>query len=220
MLGEEIKRKAIAKLEEFSPYAPSDEEAGPLLSGQDSLEEVKPIYEYVEENIISAANEILLVAPLDKLESERADQRVCLRTSQEWKKVTGTICTVSLPPDFLRLRSIRLGTWIESVEEAVHPNTPIAKAQKKEFAMGTFTKPVVVLDENKLYCYSVKPDAEICLKEFRYIPTFSEAGEYSDDIGELIALACAKKVYQIFQNNEGVSMMDSEMKTTMGVLAL
>lgn len=218
MLGEEIKKKVITKLEEFSPYAPNDEDAGPLLSGQDSLEEVKPIYSYVDETLPQAANEILLVAPLDKLESERADHRVCVKVYET--RTTGKVCTVCVPDDFLRLRSIKLNTWRAPVLVAEHPATPTANAQDNEWTMGLYTKPVVVLDECKLFCYSVKPGAEVQLKEFRYIPTFSEAGEYSDNIAELIALNCAKKVYEVFQNTEGVNMMSAEIKSAMEAIAL
>ena len=218
MLGEEIKRKVVVKLEEFSPYAPDDEEVGPLLSGQDRLDEVKPIYSYIDETLPQAANEILLVAPLDKLESERADRRVCVHEYES--RVTGKVCTISLPPDFLRLRAIRLNTWNDTVEVAEHPGTPVANAQKRWPTMGKFTKPVVVLDECKLYCYSVKPGAEVSIKEFRYIPTFDEAMEYSDNIAELIALNCAKKVYEVFQNAEGVTMMTKEIESAMNAIAL
>jgi hypothetical protein len=86
--------------------------------------------------------------------------------------------------------------------------------------MGLFTKPVVVLDESKLYCYSVKHGAECTVKEFRYVPLFSEAGEYSENIAELIALNCAKKIYEIFQNAEGVNAMANEIKSAMEALAL
>lgn len=218
MSGEEIKIKVITKLEEFSPYAPNDEVAGPLLSGQDSLEEVKPIYSYVDETLPQAANEILLVAPLDKLEAERADFRCCAHLREE--RTAGKVCTVSLPDDFLRLRSIKLNTWKYPVEVAEHPATPRANAQNNEWTMGSFTKPVVVLDENKLFCYSIKPGAEVSVKEFRYIPAFSEVGEYNDNIAELIALNCAKKVYEVFQNTEGVNMMSGEIKSAMEALAL
>lgn len=218
MLGEEIKKKVIVKLEEFSPYAPDSEEAGPLLSGQDSLEEVKPIFSYVDETLPQAANEILLTAPLDKLEAERADHRVCVHSIEV--RPAGTVCTVCLPDDFLRLRSLRLDTWTQTVKVAEHPTSALANAQENEWTMGLFTKPVVVLDECKLYCYSVKPGAECKIREFRYIPVFSEAGEYNDNIAELIALNCAKKVYEVFQNTEGVGMMVTEIKSAMEALAL
>lgn len=220
MLGEEIKRKVVIKLEEFSPYAPDHEDVGPLLTGQDKLDEVKPIYSYIDETLPQAANEILLVAPLDKLESERADRRVCLHSCAYDVKATGTVCTVSLPPDFLRLRALRLGSWTQMVKVAVHPTTDIAAQQENEWTMGLFTKPVVVLDENKLYCYSVKPGAELEIKEFRYIPVFSEVGEYSENVAELIALNCAKKVYEIFQNTEGVTMMAKEIESAMNAIGL
>ena len=165
MLGEEIKKKVVVKLEEFSPYAPNDEDAGPLLSGNDRLDEVKPIYSYIDETLQQAADEILLVAPLDKLESERAERRTCVHQCEE--RVTGKVCTICLPSDFLRLRSIRLNTWPYRVEEAEHPGTPKAKAQNNQWDMGLYTKPVVVLDENKLFCYSVKPGADATIKEFR-----------------------------------------------------
>lgn len=220
MLGEEIKRKVVVKLEEFSPYAPNDEEMGPLLTGQDRLDEVKPIYSYIDETLPQAADEILLVAPLDKLESECADKRVCVKTGDFMKKTTGTVCAICLPPDFLRLRALRLGTWTQTVTMAEHPSTPVARAQENQWTMGKFTKPVVVLDDSKLYCYSVKPGAEISIKEFRYIPHFDEAMEYSDAIAELIALNCAKKVYEVFQNAEGVTMMAKEIESAMNALAL
>lgn len=218
MLGEEIKRKVVVKLEEFSPYAPDHEDAGPLLSGQDKLEEVKPIYSYIEETLPQAANEILLVAPLDKLEAERADHRVCAHLLEE--HAAGDVYTICLPPDFLRLRMLRLNTWTQQVTVAVHPATTTAAAQENEWTMGLFTKPVVVLDENKLYCYSVKHEEQCTVKEFRYIPTFSEVGEYNDNIAEVIALNCAKKIYEIFQNAEGVNMMASEIKSALEALAL
>lgn len=218
MLGEEIKRKVVVKLEEFSPYAPDREDVGPLVSGQDILEEVKPIYSYIEETLPQAANEILLVAPLDKLESERADHRVCVHVCQDI--LHGKTGTVSMPSDFLRLRALRMNTWTRVVKVAAHPTSALAYAQDNEWTMGTPQKPVVVLDENKLRYYSIKAGAEHTIEEFRYIPVFSEAGEYNDNIAELIALNCAKKVYEIFQNTEGVNMMSSEIKSAMEALAL
>ena len=218
MLGEEIKRKVVVKLEEFSPYAPDHEDAGPLLSGQDRLDEVKPIYSYIEDTLPQAANEILLVAPLDKIETDRADRRCCARLYES--HVTGDVYTICLPDDFLRLRALRLNTWTQTVKVAEHPATPRANAQENEWTMGLFTKPVVVLDESKLYCYSVKHGAECTVKEFRYVPLFSEAGEYSENIAELIALNCAKKIYEIFQNAEGVTAMANEIKSAMEALAI
>jgi hypothetical protein len=218
MLGEEIKRKVVVKLEEVSPYAPDHEDVGPLLSGQDRLDEIKPIYSYIEDTLPQAANEILLVAPLDKIETERADRRCCAHLYES--HVTGDVYTICLPDDFLRLRALRLNTWTQTVNVAEHPATPRANAQENEWTMGLFTKPVVVLDESKLYCYSVKHGEECTVKEFRYIPFFSEAGEYSENIAELIALNCAKKIYEIFQNTEGVNAMANEIKSAMEALAL
>ena len=102
----------------------------------------------------------------------------------------------------------------------MHPATPEADAQENEWTMGLFTKPVVVLDNRKLYCYSVKPGAECNVKEFRYIPAFSEAEDYSENIAELIALNCAKKIYEVFQNTEGAGMMANEIKSAMEAIAL
>lgn len=218
MLGEEIIRKVVVKLEEFSPYAPDHEDAGPLLSGQDKLEEIKPIYSYIEDTLPQAANEMLLIAPLDKLEIERADHRVCIHEYE--KRTIGTVCTVSLPDDFLRLCSIRLGSWSHSVRKAEHANSVLAREQDNEWDMGVFTKPVVVLDSNLMYCYSVAPGAQYTVKEFRYVPTFSLIGEYNDNIAELIALNCAKKVYEIFQNVEGVTLMEKEIKSSLELLTL
>ena len=218
MLGEEIKNKVVVKLEEFSPYMPDSDEAGPLLSGEDVLDEVKPIYSYIAETLPQAANEILLAAPLDKLESERWEHRACVHEYE--KRVTGSVYTVSLPADFLRLRALRLNSWTRRVEIAEHPMSPKAKEQDNQWTMGTFAKPVVVLDESKMYCYSVKKGETCTIKEYRYIPVFSEMGEYNDNIAELIALNCAKKIYEIFQNGEGVQAMAAEIQSAMEALAL
>lgn len=213
MLGEDIKRKVVVKLEEFSPYAPDHEEAGPLLSGQDALEEIKPIYSYIEETLPQAANEILLLAPLDKLNSERADHRCHVHQD-------GQIGTISTPIDFLRLRSLRMNTWTRTVVIAAHPTSPLALDQDYEWSRGTPQKPVVILNERKLHYYSVAKGAQHTVKEYRYIPIFSEMGEYSDVIAELIALNCAKKIYEIFQNGDGVTLMSNEIKSTLETLAL
>lgn len=213
MSGEEIKRKVVVKLEEFSPYAPDHEDAGPLLSGQDALDEVKPIYSYIDETLPQAANEILLIAPLDKLDSERFDHKCHVFYD-------GRIGTVSTPHDFLRLRALRMNTWTRTVKVAEHPTSVKAYEQDNEWTMGTPQKPVVVLDEGKLRYYSIEEGAEHTVKEYRYIPEFSETGDYSEQIAELIALNCAKKIYEIFQNAEGVTAMANEIKSTLEALAL
>lgn len=213
MLGGEIKKKVVVKLEEFSPYLPNDKKAGPLLTGNDSLKEVKPIYSYVDETINQAANEILLVAPLDKLTSEDAAHGCHVHND-------GCIGTITTPPDFLRLRALRMNTWTRTVKEAQHPTSEKAYEQDNEWTRGTPQKPVVVLDECKLRYYSIAEGAEHTVLQYRYIPEFSVYGEYSELIAELIALNCAKKIYEVFQNTEGVSMMANEIKVTLEALAL
>jgi hypothetical protein len=96
--------------------------------------------------------------------------------------------------------------------------TPIAEAQDNDWTKGTPHKPVVVQDEGKLYYYSVK--GAHLVETFRYIPKFSLTRQYTDNIAELIALNCAKKIYEIFQNTEGVTAMASEIKSSMEALAL
>lgn len=217
MLGSDIAKKVLVKLEEFSPYMPNNKAAGPLLTGNDSLKEVKPIYSYVDETLPQAANEILMVLPLHKLESERPGN-THLHVID--RRTAGTVCSVGLPADYLRLAALRLGSWKYPVHAVTYANTPLAKAQDNEWTMGKFTKPVVVQKEQWLYCYSIKPGTTPSIEEFRYIPVFSLIGEYDDNIAELIALNCAKKIYEVFQNTEGVNMMASEIKSAMEVLAL
>jgi hypothetical protein len=96
----------------------------------------------------------------------------------------------------------------------------MAEAQENEWTMGVYTKPVVVIDENKLYCYSVKNGVTPAFVEFMYIPEFNEGVDYNENVAELIALNCAKKVYEVFQNTEGVNMMASEIKSALEALAL
>jgi hypothetical protein len=103
------------------------------------------------------------------------------------------------------------------------PNTPTALAQDNEWTMGTPQKPVVVQEKGKLHYYSIADDPSVdnhSVTEYAYIPKFDTSSSYDDNIAELIALNCAKKVYEIFLNTEGVQMMAGEIKSAMEALAL
>ena len=72
MTGAGIRNLVITKLEERSAFL-ADNTSGPILSGGDILNEIKPVYDYVDEQLPIAANEVLLSAPIHKLSATQAD---------------------------------------------------------------------------------------------------------------------------------------------------
>lgn len=52
-------------------------------------------------------------------------------------------------------------------------------------------------------------------KEFKYIPVFNIETEYEDSVAELIALQCARKVFEVFGNTEQAGVMTSEINSVL-----
>lgn len=67
MLGSDIRELVIVKLEEYTPFGDRSGEALLAAGSGDLLEEVKPVYSYVDASLEEAANEALLAIPIDRL---------------------------------------------------------------------------------------------------------------------------------------------------------
>ena len=67
MKGSDIVDLVIVKLEEKSAFLAENGKGGPILSSGDNIDELKPVYSYINAHIEQAANEILLAAPLNRL---------------------------------------------------------------------------------------------------------------------------------------------------------
>lgn len=146
MKGSEIANLVIMKLEEKSAFLNPNSSSGSPLSGAYSLDEVKPIYSYIDEQLPSAANEILVSAPLNRLVPKSF-------TQMKADYVGGTSNTMSLtsirdskiylPPDFLRLHTLKVNEWARPVHSAITSDNPLYQLQFSPYTKGTPQKPVV-----------------------------------------------------------------------------
>ena len=215
MTGLEIQEQVVMKLEEYSPYINQHNAGGVLLGGQDKLSDIKPIYSYVEKNLIQSANEVLLAVPLRYLKTE--DSKTAPISAASFCTRVGVISTDEA---FLRIHSLRLSGWKRTLHNHIDIGTPAAEEQDNEFTMGTPEKPVAVFDGESIFCYSVKEGTTPAIDDFRWIKQFAidDEDKYSENVAEAITLNCAKKIYEVFGNTEQVGLMNNELKSVLEIL--
>lgn len=215
MWGRDIENLVIVKMEEYSPFSPSAGAAGVLLGNGDDLDEVKPIYSYISQNLDDAANEMLRLIPLNHLESITSTNSTPVQDT-----TNSVIGYIAIPQDYLRLHSLQMAGWKKVVHATVNIGEPHAEEQENEWTMGHPYKPVVVLDEDKLRYYSIEKGKAHSIALFKYIARFDRFAEYRSEVAELIALNCAKKIYETFGNSEAVSAMANEMNSLIGIMKI
>lgn len=214
MTGADIRNLVITKLEERSAFL-ANNTSGPILTGGDNLSELKPVYDYVDEQLPIAANEVLLSVPIHKLFPTTLTS-VTPTSNQDG---TGVI---ELPDDYLRLALLQMTEWSVPVHIAISADHPLYKQQFNKYTRGHKNKPVVVYSNNgsKQYLEYYSVASNHTVKTLSYIKKFEIADEYHDTVAELIALNCAKKVYEVFGNTEQVSLMTSEIQNVQNVMLL
>lgn len=220
MTGADIRNLVITKLEERSAFL-SDNSKGPILSGGDNLGELKPIYDYIDEQLPIAANEVLLSAPLHKLYATAMSSP----TSSPNSDGTGVI---TLPQDFLRLHTLKMQEWSVPLHIAISVDHPLYRHQLNKYTRGHKDKPVAVLNHiiqsspkveyNLLTYYSVENNHTV--EKLWYIKEFEMADEFNDTVAEMVALNCAKKIYEIYGNTEQVSLMTTEIQNVQNAMLL
>jgi hypothetical protein len=220
MDGAGIRKLVITKLEERSAFL-SDNSNGPILSGGDDLGELKPVYDYVDEQLPIAANEVLLSAPIHKLYART------FQSPHTSKSEDGT-GDINLPNDFLRLHTLKMKEWSVPVHATISMDNPLYRNQLNKYTRGHGDKPVAVLSHvvtttpmvhySLLTYYSVKTDHTV--EKLLYIKMFDLADSYDDMVAELIALNCAKKIYEIFGNAEQATVMTSEIQNVQNKMLL
>ena len=214
--GTDIRELVIVKLEEHSPYMMAGGSNGPILSGGDSLSELKPIYDYIDEQLPIAANEVLLSVPIHKLFPANASDIVVTSNNDGTGKIT-------LPDDFLRLALLKMKEWSVPIHMAISVDHPLYRLQLNKYTRGHMHKPVAVYSsdyEMKQYLeyYSVETNHEV--EKLSYVKKFNTTDTYHDTVAELIALNCAKKIYEIYGNTEQVTLMTSEIQNVQNVMLL
>ena len=138
MLGSDIINLVVVKMEEYTPYGPDSGEA--LLAGGDNLDEVKPVYSYIHQNLAQAANEMLAIAPIHKLLYK--EENVIGVADEE----DNQIGSIALPSDFLRVHTLWMKGWRRPIHDALIEGHPISTLQYTKWTRGTKQKPVGVLD--------------------------------------------------------------------------
>jgi hypothetical protein len=220
MTGADIRNLVITKLEERSAFLANNTN-GPILTGGDNLGELKPVYDYVDEQLPIAANEVLLSVPIHKLYATAMSSP----TSSPNLDGTGVI---TLPQDFLRLHTLKMQEWSVPIHIAISVDHPLYRHQLNKYTRGHKDKPVAVLNHimqqtpivgyNLLTYFSVEKDHTV--EKLLYIKKFEMSDDYHDTVAELIALNCAKKVYEVFGNTEQVSLITSEIQNVQNVMLL
>lgn len=210
MLGSEIKDLVIVKLEEYTPFGPSSGKT--LLAGGDSLDEVKPIYSYVETSIDEAADEILRLLPTHAISDIAISSTPTLITTDNH---TGKI---TIPTNYLRLHTLLMTGWQRPVHLAIRPTDPLYSLQFNEWTRGTPQKPIVTDDGLYLHYYSVNNTHTI--EQFLYVEHFNLNTDYPPQVAEAIALNTARKVYQIFSNNEQAAILQKEIESVVQINTL
>lgn len=218
MLGSDIVDLVVVKMEEHTPFGPGNDS---LLAGNDVLEEVKPIYDYIKETLAQAADEMLLIAPLHRLSGIVTSQG---NITGDLDITTKEVVYVSKPTDYLRLHTLQCSSWQRAVHEVVREQDPRYELQYNYWTRGSAQKPVVVdKGGDKLECYSLRGGAvgmsSYNVQEFSYVPHFDEATDYPTDVAEVIALNTARKVYGIFGDTERAAIMQKEIEAVMSVMA-
>lgn len=216
MSGSGIVNLVITKLEERSAFLNPDSNMGPLLSGDDSLNDLNPVYSYINTQLAEAANEVLMIAPLNHLIPTDITNAV---VADDIKDGTGIIV---IPEDYLRLYTLKMKDWAKPVHEAIGKGHPIYSQQFNKYTRGIPEKPVAVYSGTAttphIRYYSVYDSHKV--EELSYIPRFSSDNEYTDKMSEAIALNTAKKVMEVFGNAEGVTIMQNELTSVLGNMQL
>lgn len=221
MKGSDIVDLVIVKLEEKSAFLAENGKGGPILSSGDNIDELKPVYSYINAHIEQAANEVLLAAPLNRL-IPLDGTKIKEGETEKDRKIDSA--QLVLPDDFLRLYSIQATDWERPVHKAITKTDHLYTLQYNKFTKGTKIKPVVVYSgvrgsgsEQYLNLYST--DVED-LKEFLYIPVYTNDTEYNRDVAEAIALNCAKKVLEVYSMTEKALAMNNELNLVLSNMNL
>jgi hypothetical protein len=219
--GAEIKDLVIVKLEEYSQFMTKGGDSGPVLFDWENLDEIKPIYSYIDKQLQESADEVLSFAPLHKLYPVVLSDH----TVEASNDGTGVI---TVPQDFLRLHTLKMKEWSVPIHIAISVDHPLYRHQLNKYTRGHKDKPVAVLNHimqqtpkvgyNLLTYFSVEKDHTV--EKLLYIKKFEMSDDYHDTVAELIALNCAKKVYEVFGNTEQVSLMTSEIQNVQNVMLL
>ncbi len=214
MLGKDIVDLVIVKMEEYTPYGPSS--GATLLNGGDHLDEVKPVYSYIHQHLKEAANEILRAIPLTRAAYKSATVTANVDSSDS------RIGSIVLPDDFLRLHTFKMKGWTRPVHVVITENDPAYTLQFNRWTRGTCQKPIATYinaaagaNGGKLYYYSVPEGDAHTVDMLYYIPVFSQTQDYDSSISELIALNCARKVYEVYGNTEQVKMLTDEINSVL-----
>lgn len=207
MLGKDIENRVLVKLEEYSPYG---EQVGQtLLAGGDVLDEQKPIYNYIQQHLAEAANEMLLTLPLHRLHYKQES------TNGTPDSGDNRVGSISLPDDYLRLHTLRMQGWTRPVHKVVREGDAEYIQQFSPWKRGTKQKPVAVEMNYRLYYYSVDADTTHPVESFLYIPKFDETQVYDGQVAETIALHCARKVCEVFGMTEQITVFTNEINSVL-----
>ncbi|MBV5282158.1 MAG: hypothetical protein JZU53_06930 [Paludibacter sp.] len=177
------------KMEEVTPF---DEGLAVLSS------DVKPITNYIEENIQPALDELLMICPL------HLTTPVTLPTVLSYGRKIGTLV---LPDGFLRLHSFKMSNWERVVTRPISIENPQYQDQFVRWGRGGNAKPVIVRNSDKLEIYTFDTDSTpVIAKYVQRVNTTSNI-EINQKLVDPLCALIAAKVLRIFGSEQQRVMM-------------
>ncbi len=186
------------KLEEYSPF----EEPKSLIALPHNNS--KPIDSYIENELHTAYNEVLLSVPHYMFVNEISDISITITTDTSLPLVEGQIVVkdnvgyLPIPYDFLRLHTVSFDNWGRDVNSHILTTHPTYALQRNKYTRGKTERPVIAINNDQFEIYSVMPNAACTC--FSYVKRqYSNCNLFNDHLADLIATRCAISILQIFE---------------------
>jgi len=200
MTREQIVDKVLAKLEEVSPFG----EGLSVLNSNSN-----PTESYIRSEMQPACDELLQLCPLHlttpepiPLTGEGLDLFIP-------EVVKGrSVGYLELPPDFLRLHTLKMDSWERPVHRPISIENPAYQDQFNTWARGGNAKPIVVKNSNKLEIYTFDtgsiPVIHLYVPQINMKDNFEINANLVDPLCSLIAA----NVYAIFGSPQQKVMLE------------
>lgn len=221
MTEKELTKLVLTYLEEESPF---DEPEGLLVENDG----VKPIVSYIGKTICSACNEMLLALPVYLIGEPNvvdltADLNANLATNV---RVEDKVGIMPMPTDFLRVHSVKLGSWARVANSAISSQNPLYAIQRNPYTRGKSERPVVAMRDGELELYSWvrRNDKFDVFKYVQRVEARREAGEDADFVCDKVAgycaINCAIKLYEIFEKQNQATLLHEELQKQLQIITL
>lgn len=204
MTREELIKKVAMKMDEISS---SDDVIVPVSTGDNN-----PLYTQINYLLNESVNDVLMKAPIYRLQSQMASLSSSGAIGEEPADVeilpifngARRIAIIYTPDDFLRLVSISDNAFQRPIIELAIEGDFMDKRQHNKFLVAKSAKPVAVMGSNEngrcITCYSYE-SSESPNPTLRYVKRYmkdmniSEESDLDGYLVDIVSWVCAGKVF-------------------------